>query len=187
MINVNEFKPGITFQEDNGIFIVLESQHSKQGRGQATVKAKVKNLRTGAITLKSYTGGEKVEKAHIEKVGMNYLYDDGNAIVLMDENTYEQVTIENSKVEWEKNFLIEGQKLSVRKFEDEILDIELPINMELNVTVAPDAVKGNSTSNPQKKITLETGFEMDAPLFIKEGEKIIVSTETGKYVGRATK
>ncbi|MGY6172474.1 elongation factor P [Candidatus Mycoplasma pogonae] len=185
MLNVNEFKPGITYQEDGQLYIILESQHSKQGRGQATVKAKVKNLRTGATTIKSYTGGDKVEKAHIEKTNMNYLYDDGTGIVLMDENTYEQITIDADKVEWEKNFLVEGQKLSVRKFGEEVLDVELPVNIELKVVSAPEAVKGNSTSNPQKKIVLETGFEMDAPLFIKEGEVIIVSTETGKYVGRA--
>lgn len=187
MISVNEFKPGLTYQEDGQIFIVLESQHSKQGRGQATVKAKVKNLRNGATTIKSYTGGDKVAKAHIEKAGMNYIYNDGTGIVLMDENTYEQIVIEEEKVTWEKNFITEGMKILVRKFEDEILDIELPVNIELKVVVAPDAVKGNSTSNPQKRITLETGFEMDAPLFIKEGEVIIVSSETGKYVGRANK
>lgn len=187
MINVNDFKPGITFQEDGGIYIVLESQHSKQGRGQATVKAKVKNLRTGSTTIKSYTGGDKVEKAHIETTGMNYLYSDAEGIVLMDEETFEQVVIENSKIEWELNFLKDGLKVKVRKFENEILDIELPVNIEFKVTSAPDAVKGNTTTNPQKKIVIETGFELEAPMFIKEGETIIVSSETGKYVGRAGK
>ncbi|UWD33995.1 elongation factor P [Mesomycoplasma molare] len=187
MVNVNEFKPGITFQENGELFVVLESQHSKQGRGQATVKAKVKNLRTGATTIKSYTGGDKVEKAHIETVGMNFLYNDGTQIVLMDEETYEQIGIDVSKLEWELNFLKDGLKVKVRKFEEEILDIELPINIELKVTEAPDAVKGNTTTNPQKKVIVETGFEVETPMFIKEGEIIIVSSETGKYVGRAGK
>ncbi|MBN3534603.1 elongation factor P [Mycoplasma procyoni] len=187
MFNVNDFKPGITYQENGELFIVLESQHSKQGRGQATVKAKVKNLRTGSTTIKSYTGGDKVEKAHIEKTGMNYLYNDGTGIVLMDETTYEQIVIENSKVEWEMNFLKDGQKVIVRKFESEVLDIELPINVELEVVEAPEAVKGNTTTNPQKKVKLETGFEVETPMFIKEGEIIVVSSETGKYVGRAGK
>ncbi|WP_033161338.1 elongation factor P [[Mycoplasma] collis] len=187
MINVNEFKPGITFQENGDIFTVLESQHSKQGRGQATVKAKVKNLRTGAVTNKSFTGGTRVAKAHIEKVGMNFLYNDGDGIVLMDENTYEQITIPNKKVEWEMNFLKDGQKVMVRKFQDEILDIELPINIELKVIEAPEATRGNTATNPHKRIKLETGFEIDAPMFIKENEVIVVSTETGKYVSRANK
>lgn len=187
MISVNEFKPGVSYKEDGQIFVVLESQHSKQGRGQATVKAKVKNLMTGSTTIKSYTGGDKVEKAYIDKATMSYLYDDGENIVLMDDVTYEQIFIPVDKVEWEKNFLVEGSKIMVRKFEEQILDVELPVNIELKVVTAPDAVKGNSTSNPQKKIILETGFEMDAPLFIKEGEFIVVSTETGKYVSRAGK
>lgn len=187
VINVNEFKPGITYQENGEIFVVLESQHSKQGRGQATVKAKVKNLRTGATTIKSYTGGDKVDKAHIEKVKMSYLYNDGSNVILMDEETYEQVEIPNERVEWERNFLIEGSKLHIRKFGEEILDLELPVNVELKVIEAPEAVKGNSTSNPQKRIVVETGFELNGPLFIKENDVIVVSSETGKYVERASK
>lgn len=187
MINVNSFKPGITFQENNEIFVVLEASHSKQGRGQANVKAKVKNLRTGATVVKSYTGGDKAEQAHISKSDMDFLYNDGANIVLMDQETFEQIEIPVEKVEWELNFLREGNKVQVRKFEQEVLDIELPINIELTVTEAPDAVKGNTANNPQKKVILETGFEMEVPMFIKQGEVIVVSSETGKYVGRGNK
>lgn len=185
MINVNEFKPGITFQDNNDIFIVLDAQHSKQGRGQANVKAKVKNLRTGSTTVKTYTGGDKVEKAHIDKRGMNYLYNDGDSIVLMDEETYEQININNDKVEWELKFLKEGSKVLVRMFEQEVLDIEISANVDLLVTTAPDAVKGNTTTNPQKKVIVETGFELETPMFIKENDLITISTDTGKYVGKA--
>ncbi|AAT28037.1 elongation factor P [[Mycoplasma] mobile] len=184
MVNVNNFKNGITFQEEDEIFSVIEAQHSKQGRGQASVKAKVKNLRTGAITIKSYTGGDKVKKAHIEKIEMNFLYDEGENIVLMDNATYEQISIPKTRVEWEMNFLVEGAKVHIRKFADEILDIEIPVNIELKVIDAPEAVKGNTSSNPQKKVKVETGFELETPLFIKEGEIIIVSSETGKYMGK---
>ncbi|QGZ97540.1 elongation factor P [Mycoplasma sp. NEAQ87857] len=187
MINVNEFKPGITFQDNGDIFVVLEAQHSKQGRGQANVKAKVKNLRTGSTTIKSYTGGDKVKKAHIDKRRMNYLYNDGENIVLMDNETYEQVEIPVSLVEWELNFLKEGNEVLIRKFEEEVLDVELPASVDLVVTVAPDAVKGNTTTNPQKKIEVETGYELETPMFIKEGDVISISTETGKYVGKANK
>ncbi|SYV91621.1 Elongation factor P, partial [Mesomycoplasma hyorhinis] len=100
MINVNEFKPGITFKDDGQIYAVIESQHSKQGRGQANVKTKVKNLKTGAITLKTYSGGTKVEKAHIEKLTMSYLYNDGTSIVLMNDTDYEQISIDIEKVQW---------------------------------------------------------------------------------------
>ena len=187
MINVNTFKPGITFQEAGEIFSVLSASHSKQGRGQATVKAKVKNLRSGATTVKSYTGGDKVESAHIDKKDMDYLYNDGANIVLMDQQTFEQIEIPLVKVEWELNFLKEGNKVMVRLFGSEVLDVELPVNIELLVTEAPEAIKGNTQNNPQKKIILETGFEVEAPMFIKEGETIIVSSEDGKYVGRGNK
>ncbi|MCP4337197.1 MAG: elongation factor P [Mycoplasma sp.] len=185
MIDVNKFKSGITFQENGEIFSVLEAQHSKQGRGQASVKAKVKNLRSGAITIKTYTGGDKVKKAHIDKKSMDYLYNDGTNAILMDSETFEQVEINMNKIEWELNFMVEGSKVKVRKFESEILDIELESNVLLKVTEAPDAVKGNTANNPQKYITVETGFKFEAPMFIKEGETIIISTSDGKYVGRS--
>ncbi|AKF41231.1 elongation factor P [Mycoplasmopsis canis UFG4] len=187
MINVNEFKPGITFQDEGDIFVVLEAQHSKQGRGQANVKAKVKNLRTGSTTIKSYTGGDKVKPAHIDKRKMDYLYSDGENIILMDRETYEQIEIALNRVEWELNFLKEGMEVQIRKFQDEVLDIELQANVSLEVTSAPDAVKGNTTTNPQKKVIVETGFELETPMFIKEGDVIIISTETGKYVGKNNK
>lgn len=187
MINVNEFKPGITFMDGNDIYVVINAQHSKQGRGQANVKAKIKNLRTGATTIKTWTGGDKVSKAHIATTAMNYLYDDGQNIFLMDDETFEQVEISISKVEWEKNFLVEGMKVKIRKFNDEILDIELPANLELKVVNAPDAVKGNTANNPQKKVILETGFEVEVPMFIKENDVIIISTEEGTYKGKGKK
>ncbi|WP_406616837.1 elongation factor P [Mycoplasmopsis adleri] len=187
MINVNTFKPGITFEDDGEIYVVIEAQHSKQGRGQANVKAKVKNLRTGSTTIKSYTGGVMVNKAHIDKRPMSYLYSDGENIVLMDNDTFEQVEIPLSHVEWEMNFLKEGMIVKIRKYKDEILDIELDDNVTLEVTEAPDAVKGNTANNPQKKVKVETGYELETPMFINEGDQIIISTETGKYVGRANK
>ncbi|WP_029608888.1 elongation factor P [Mycoplasma simbae] len=184
MINVNTFKGGITFEDEGEIFVVIEAQHSKQGRGQANVKAKVKNLRTGAITIKSYTGGTMIKKAHIDKRPMNYLYSDGNNIILMDNETYEQVEIPTSHVEWELNFLKEGASVKIRKFGEEILDIELESSVNLVVTEAPEAVKGNTTTNPQKRVKVETGYELDTPMFIKEGDTITISTETGKYLSR---
>ena len=187
MISVNDFKPGITFQQEGNLYVVLAAQHSKQGRGQANVKAKIKDLRTGTITIKSFTGGDKVAKAHIEKVGMSYLYNDGQNAVLMDATTFEQIEIPLARLEWELNFLTEGVAVKVRKFEAEILDVEIPLNIELEVSQAFDAVKGNTTTNPQKRVTLSTGFELEAPLFIKQGDIVIVSTADGKYVGKGKK
>ncbi|WP_373435753.1 elongation factor P [Metamycoplasma equirhinis] len=185
MINVNDLKSGTTFQLEGNIYVVLEAQHSKQGRGQANVKVKVKDLRTGSTTIKSFTGGEKVEKAMIDKVNMDYLYNAGEVVILMNQETFEQIEIPVENLKWELNFLKEGQKVLVRKFEQEVLDIELPVNVNLLVTESPDAVKGNTAQAAQKKVTVETGYIVETPLFIKEGEVISISTETGKYVGRA--
>lgn len=185
MINVNTLKHGITFKENEEIFVVLESSHSKQGRGQANVKVKVKNLKTGSILIKTFTSGEKVKLAHISKKNMNFLYKDGLNIVLMDNVSFEQIEIPIKKVKWELNFLKEGTEVLIRKYENEVLDIELPTNIKLKVIESPNAIKGNTQSNPQKKVKLETGFEVETPMFINEGEKIVISSKTGKYVGRA--
>ena len=187
MVSVNDFKPGITFQMDGNLYIVLEASHSKQGRGQANVKAKVKDLRSNSTVVKSFTGGDKVKKAHIERIAMNFLYNDGNNCVLMDNETFEQIELESSKLKWEINFLNEGGEVKVRKFESEILDLEIPLNVDLEVIEAADAVKGNTTTNPQKKVKLITGYEMEVPMFIKEGDIVTVATETGKYVGKGKK
>ncbi|MCC3160964.1 MAG: elongation factor P [Mollicutes bacterium PWAP] len=185
MINVNNLKPGITFQEQGIVFVVISTTTSKQGRGQPNVKAKVKNMFTGAITVKSYTGGDKVKPAFVDKKEMDYLYKAGSEIVLMDSVSYDQIQIPSEKIQWEKNFLIEGMKIKVRSFNDKILDIELPANISMEVIEAAEAVKGNTANNPQKKVIVETGFELDVPMFIKKGAKIIVSSESGKYQGRA--
>lgn len=185
MINVNNLKPGITYEEDGNLFLVLEAQHSKQGRGQATVKAKVKNMRTNSTIIKTYTGGSKVQSAHIVKKEMNFLYSDGTYLYFMDNKTYDQISLDQKNFEYEINFLVENQKVIVRFFNDEILDIELPAHVKMKVIDAPDAVKGNTQTNPQKKVKVSTEYELDVPMFIKEGEIIIVSTIDGKYIGRA--
>lgn len=186
-MNVNDFKPGITFEYEGAIYAVLSSQHSKQARSGPTVKAKIKNLRTGAITVRTFTGGEKVAKAHIDKQIMTYLYSDEEFIHLLNEVTYEQVEVQRERIQWELNFLKEGSKLQLRTFKTEVLDVELPLTVELAVTHAPDAVRGNTSQTPTKKIILETGYELDAPIFISEGDIITVNTAEGYYVSRQNK
>ena len=182
MINVNNFKPGMTFEIKEGIFSVISSAHSKQGRGQASVRAKIKNLRTGAIIYKTWTGGDTVSKAHISKKKMNFLYSDGENYIFMDNETFEQIEIPAKKLKWESNFILEGSTVLIRKFNDEILDVELPAKITLEIIQAEDGVKGNSQSNPQKRAKLETGYQIEVPMFIKKGDKVIISTETGQYI-----
>ncbi len=185
MISVNDFRPGLMFRYQGNIYVVIEAQHSKSGRGQAHVKTKVKNLRSNATTNITFTGGDKVEKAIIDKVEMQYLYDDGTNIIFMDTQNYEQLEIPSTYLVWEKKFLKEGVMASVTKYDDEVLEIILPDKVDLTVTEAESAVKGDTSSGAMKKAVLETGWELRVPLFIKEGEVITVSTGDGKYSGRA--
>ena len=187
MINVNTLKPGITFSFKNELYVVLDSHHSKQGRGQANVKTKVKNLKTGTIKVITFAGGSKVVLAHIEKQEMSFLYATDSTIVLMDQTSFEQFEIAKSKVEWESNFLIEGSLVKARFFENQLLDIELPPKVEMKVISAPDAVRGNTQSNPQKQVKIATGYELDAPMFIKVNDMIIINTSDGKYWGKGGK
>lgn len=187
MINVNEFNPGITFELENEIYVVLESQHSKQGRGVANVKAKVKNLRSGAITIKNFTGGDKVKPAFIEKRKFIYLYNTTESCFFMDEENFEQIEIPLTRIQDSIIFLKSNDQVQIRFYKSEILDIELKDKVALKVENSPEAIKGNTVNNATKKAILETGLEIDVPLFIKEGDVVLVSTTTKKYVERVNK
>ncbi|WP_031542929.1 elongation factor P [Mesoplasma photuris] len=184
-MQVNDLRPGTTFLYEGNIFIVIDQSFSKTGRQQGKVTVKVKNLRTGARVEITFTGGDKVNKAMIEKKDMQYLYNDGNDAYLMDTDTYEQVQIPMSSLEWEAKFLTDGLMIKMTEYEGEILGISLPDKVELVVTEAEAAVKGDTTSGAQKKAVVETGLEIMVPLFINEGTKVIISTLDGKYTGRA--
>ena len=184
IINVNEIKNGTTFMHNNDVYIVLDSTHSKQGRGQANVKVKAKNLFNGSTVNLSFTGGDKVEKAFVTKSKMQYLYPSGDMIAFMDNETFEQFEIPLKNLEWEMNFLIEGQEVLVTSFEGRVLGVQLDKNMTVEVGETTDAVRGDTVTNVTKKATLVTGFELDVPQFITKGEKIVVSTVDGKYVSR---
>lgn len=186
-LNVNDFKPGITFEYEGEIFAVLAAQHSKQARSSAIVKTKIKNLRSGAITVKTFGGGEKVAKAHIDKQIMTFLYQDDELVFLLDELNYEQVEVPKEKVKWELNFLKENSKLQLRTFKGEVLDVELPSSVELRIIEAPEAVRGNTSQTPTKTIKVETGYELEAPIFVNEGDIITIDTVEGKYVSRQNK
>lgn len=184
-MQVNDLRPGTTFLYEKNIFVVIEQSFSKTGRQQGKVNVKVKNLRTGARTELTFTGGDKVDKAMIERKDMQYLYNDGEDAYLMDTETYDQVQIPMTRLEWEKNFLIEGLMIKMTEYEGEILGISLPDKVELVITQAEAAVKGDTTSGAQKKAVLETGWEVQVPLFVNEGTRVIINTADGKYAGRA--
>ena len=185
MIIVNDLKPGISFEYDNNIYSVLDVDRNKTAMRQMIVKVKVKNLRTGVINEISFTGGDKVEQAMVEKKKMQYLYDSGDSLVFMDNNTYDQIEIPKSNLEWEMNFLTPNLEVDVTMYENEILGVVLPDKVELQLVECEAAVKGDTATSAMKNAKCETGLEVKVPLFINNEDRIIVSTIDGKYSSRA--
>ena len=185
MIIVNDLKPGITIEYENNIYVVLDISHNKTAMRQMIVKAKAKNLRTGTIIDLSFTGGDKVEQARIDKREMQYLYDDGTNCIFMDNETYEQLEIPMEKLTWELNFIKPNSNVNISMYEGEVLGVILPDKVELQIEEAEPAVKGDTATSATKNAKLETGLEIRVPLFINNEEMIVVNTADGKYSGRA--
>lgn len=185
MILVNDLRPGMSFVENNELYRVLDVSRNKTARSQMNIKVRVKNLRTSTMTELGYTAGDKVEQAILDKKTMQYLYDGGEGLVFMDLETYEQLEIPKSRLEWEMQFLKENDSVTITFYGVEIIGIELPDKVALTVTQADPAVKGDTATNALKTAILETGLEIRVPLFITEGEVILVSTADGKYSSRA--
>ena len=185
MISTNDLKNGITIEVDGAIFVVLNTEHVKPGKGAAIVKAKLKNLRTGAIFEQTFNAGIKVATARIEKQLMQYLYNMNDIYYFMNMDSYEQLELAKEAVGDDANFLKENLEVYITSYEGEVLGLQLPDKVELVVTHTEPAVKGNTTNNALKDAEVETGMNVRVPLFIEEGETIIVSTADGKYVSRA--
>ena len=185
MFNINDIKNGITFLYEDNIYQVLEFLHVKPGKGAAFVKAKIKNLRTGAIVEKTFNTSIKLEKAINKKKNMQFLYANGDTYNFMNMETYEQVELSKAQLGDDALFLKENSEVSISFYKGEMLGVVLPDKVAMVVTKTEPAVKGNTTNNATKEATLETGLTVRVPLFIDEGESIIVSTSDGKYVSRA--
>ncbi len=185
MINVNDFKTGITIKLDNDIYQVIEFQHVKPGKGAAFVRTTLKNLRTGATIEKTFNSGIKVETARIERRDMQFLYSMGNTYYFMNMETYDQIELDRSSLGDDAKFLKENLVVSITSYEGEIIGITLPDKIEYTVTHSEPAVKGNTSTGAMKDATLENELVIKVPLFIGEGEKILVTTKDGKYSSRA--
>lgn len=184
-ININDIKNGMTIIIDGKLCLIEEFQHVKPGKGSAFMKMKLRNLRTGSLVEDTYNTNIKIEKARVDKAKMNYLYNDGTNYVFMNNETYEQLEIPEEKLKNQVKFLKEGMDIDISSYEGEIIGITLPEKVEYEVTETTDATKGNTTNNATKDATIETGYTLRVPLFISQGEHIIVSTLDGKYVSRA--
>ncbi|HLR40475.1 MAG TPA: elongation factor P [Virgibacillus sp.] len=185
MISVNDLKTGLTIEVDNSIWQVMEFQHVKPGKGAAFVRTKLRNLRNGNIQEKTFRGGEKVNRAHIEHKKMQYLYASGDVHAFMDTNTYEQIEMQSSQIEYELKFMKENMEVSIIMYEGEVLGVDLPNNVKLEVTETEPGIKGDTASGGSKPATLETGLTVQVPFFINQGDVLVISTSEGKYVSRS--
>lgn len=185
MISVNDFRTGVTIEFEGNIWQVIEFQHVKPGKGAAFVRSKLRNLRNGNIQEKTFRAGERVSRAHIETKTMQYLYASGDTHAFMDTSSYEQIEMQTSQIEHELKFIKENMEVSLITYEGEIIGIDLPNNVELEVTETEPGLKGDTVSGGSKSATLETGLVVQVPLFINQGEKLLISTSDGKYVSRA--
>lgn len=184
MISVNDFKTGLTIKVDNGIWKVMDFQHVKPGKGAAFVRSKLRNLRTGAIQEKTFRAGEKVEKAQIDNRRMQYLYANGDSHVFMDNETYDQLELPGDKLEYELKFIKENMEVHIQTYEGETIGIEMPNTVTLTVTETEPGIKGDTATGATKQATVETGYTLNVPLFVNEGDQLVINTSDGSYVSR---
>ncbi len=185
MINCTEVKPGQCFTWENELYQCIDIQLNKTAMAKMKVKIKVKQPRTGVVKELSFIGSDQVGEAHLDKRPMQFLYDSGDGEVFMDSETFEQIEIPKDRLEWESKFLIPNLNVNISFYEGEVLGVVLPDKVELELTECESAVKGNTATNALKNAVTETGLQVKVPLFIEQGEKIVVSTVDGKYSGRA--
>lgn len=185
MLSITDLKTGTKLSYEGEPYVVLSYSHSKQGRGGAVVKTRLKNLKTGSVIDKTFQGADKVDEADLSKKSATYLYSNDNNGYFMDMETFEQFEIAKELIGDNKKFMVENSPVDILYSDHNPINIELPIKMIFKVTSAPPAIKGNSAGTINKKVTLETGAQIDAPLFIKEGDKVVVDTRSGSYVERA--
>ena len=184
MIDVNELRRGVTFTMDGELYKVLAYQHHKPGRGKAVIRTTLRNLRSGATIQHNFISGDRVEDIRVDRRGVQYLYTDGDLYHFMDTETYEQRPLSATVLDDQVLYLKEGMELVLSTYENEALDVELPTTVDLEVVEAEMAIAGDTATGTLKKATLETGLEVQVPLFVEQGDVISVDTRTGEYVTR---
>lgn len=185
MANVTELRPGNYFIDEGNLYQVLDILLNKTAMRKMVAKVKVKNLRSGAVTELARNSGYDVSVVRLDKKKVNYLYDSGDALVFMDQNTYEQVEIQKERLKWEQQFLKENSEIELVVYDNEIMGINLPAKVALQITETEPAVRGDTVNKAMKVAKLETGLEIKVPMFIAEGEMVLIRTDTGDYDGRA--
>ncbi len=185
MIDVNDLRKGVTFEYDGNLYKVTDYHHHKPGRGNATIRVKTVNLRSGTNLEMTFSSGDRVQDIRLDFHNVQFLYSDGDFFHFMDLETYEQPAISNDVVAEMAGYLKEGMEVKLTFYEGEPLDIELPSTVDLLVTEAEIAVRGDTATGVTKKVTTETGLQVQVPNFVEAGNVIRVNTSDGSYVTRA--
>ncbi len=184
MIDVNDLRKGVTFEYDGQLFKVLDYSHNKSGRGNASIRVKARNLRTGSNIEKTFQSGDRVPEANLDFHNSQYLYNDGEFYYFMDNDTFDQPGVKGDVLGDSAKFLKEGMECKLTFYKGEPLDVEMPITVDLLVEYAENAVRGDTATGVTKKVRTETGVEVQCPNFVKAGDTIRVDTRTGEYVTR---
>ncbi|MFM7468425.1 MAG: elongation factor P [Vampirovibrionales bacterium] len=185
MTTSNDFRTGMTLEIDGNLWQVVEFLHVKPGKGAAFVRSKLKNVQTGQVLEKTFRAGEKVIDARIEKSEMQYLYNDGETYTFMDNETFEQLAMQKHQVGDGVKYLKESMNVHVMKHNDNVIGVDIPAHVVLEVVDTPPNEKGNTSSGGTKPATLETGAVVNVPFFVVNGDKIRVDTRNNSYIDRA--
>lgn len=186
MATSNDLRNGMVLLIDGQLWSVIEFQHVKPGKGPAFVRTKLRSVTTGKVVDKTFNAGVKVETANVDRRDMQYLYNDGSGFVFMDLTSYDQITLDDAVVGDAKNFLLENQNAVVALHEGNPLYVELPASVVLEITYTEPGLQGDRSTGGNKPATLETGFQIQVPLFIENNTRVKVDTRTGDYLGRVT-
>jgi elongation factor P len=184
MIDVNELRKGVTFEIDNDLYKVIDYHFNKPGRGNATIRIKARNMRTGATIERTFSSGERVKDVRLEYRNVQFLYGDENLLHFMDMETFEQPTIQRDILGESAGFLKEGVEVKLTIYQNKPLDVELPTTVDLKITHAEAAVKGDTATGVTKRVTTETGYQLNVPMFVDKGDVIRIDTRNGEYVTR---
>ena len=184
-VSTNDLKNGMSLDLPEGLFSVVEFQHVKPGKGGAFVRTKLKNVRTGSVIERTYRADEKLEQAVIDKRDMQYLYLDGDSFVFMDTTDYEQMNAPRTSLGSSAQYLKEGDSAILQMYNGEIVGVDLPASVDLTITETEPGLQGDRVSGARKPAVVETGLQVQVPLFINPGDRIKVDTRSGEYLSRA--
>jgi len=185
MISTNDFKTGLTIELNGEPCQVIDFQHVKPGKGAAFVRAKIKNLKTGSVTEQTFRAGEKVPKAVLDRRQMQYLYNDGENYVFMDNESFEQIFLTQEQLDGGEKYLKENMDCQVMLYQGKVLGVELPNTVVLEVIETEPGIKGDTASGGTKPATLETGLVVQVPFFVNTGDMLRIDTRSGEYIERA--